>query len=392
MGEQPIFSTKAHVFQIDPATKKNWVPASKQAVAVSYYYDSARNAYRIISMDGTKVIINSTVTPNMAFTKTSQKFGQWADSRANTVYGLGFSSEQHLTKFAEKFQEVKEAARTAREKSQEKVETSSNHSQESSSSDSASQQQQQQQQPPQHPTGTPGPPGATGPAGPPGTPGTPGTPGQPPAYNGTDDEKVTQGVPVEAQLSYENERLKVALAQSSANGKKWEVELQALKSSNSRLSAALTEATASADAGKQQLHALQGEAEHLRQRVLELESETGESGAAAERNSELAQRVELLEATLHEREEEVERLKLQQEVVQQVEAQRDAASRQLKETEERAEGLAARVAELEEAVGAARAQQLEQGERLRDVLGVLDGKISELTELRESVAKLVLAD
>lgn len=34
----------------------------------------------------------------MTFTKTSQKFGQWADSRANTVYGLGFSSESHLTK------------------------------------------------------------------------------------------------------------------------------------------------------------------------------------------------------------------------------------------------------------------------------------------------------
>lgn len=33
----------------------------------------------------------------MTFTKTSQKFGQWADSRANTVYGLGFASEQHLT-------------------------------------------------------------------------------------------------------------------------------------------------------------------------------------------------------------------------------------------------------------------------------------------------------
>lgn len=32
----------------------------------------------------------------MTFTKTSQKFGQWADSRANTVYGLGFSTEQHL--------------------------------------------------------------------------------------------------------------------------------------------------------------------------------------------------------------------------------------------------------------------------------------------------------
>lgn len=34
----------------------------------------------------------------MTFTKTSQKFGQWADSRANTVYGLGFSSEHHLSK------------------------------------------------------------------------------------------------------------------------------------------------------------------------------------------------------------------------------------------------------------------------------------------------------
>lgn len=44
-----------------------------------------------------QAIINSTITPNMTFTKTSQKFGQWADSRANTVYGLGFASEQHLS-------------------------------------------------------------------------------------------------------------------------------------------------------------------------------------------------------------------------------------------------------------------------------------------------------
>uniref|UniRef100_A0A8C8GS38 WH1 domain-containing protein n=1 Tax=Oncorhynchus tshawytscha TaxID=74940 RepID=A0A8C8GS38_ONCTS len=126
---QPIFTTRAHVFQIDPTTKKNWVPASKQAVTVSYFYDSTRNSYRIISVDGSKVIINSTITPNMTFTKTSQKFGQWADSRANTVFGLGFASEQQLAKFAEKFQEVKEAAKLARDKSQEKMETSSNNSQ-----------------------------------------------------------------------------------------------------------------------------------------------------------------------------------------------------------------------------------------------------------------------
>lgn len=45
-----------------------------------------------------QVIINSTITPNMTFTKTSQKFGQWADSRASAVFGLGFSSELQLTK------------------------------------------------------------------------------------------------------------------------------------------------------------------------------------------------------------------------------------------------------------------------------------------------------
>ena len=53
--EQPIFSTRAHVFQIDPSTKRNWMPSSKHAVTVSYFYDSTRNVYRIISLDGTKV-------------------------------------------------------------------------------------------------------------------------------------------------------------------------------------------------------------------------------------------------------------------------------------------------------------------------------------------------
>lgn len=45
-----------------------------------------------------KAIVNSTVLPNMSFAKTSQKFGQWADTRVNTVYGLGFNSEMELTK------------------------------------------------------------------------------------------------------------------------------------------------------------------------------------------------------------------------------------------------------------------------------------------------------
>ncbi|KAL4702440.1 hypothetical protein ACJJTC_017646 [Scirpophaga incertulas] len=109
MGEQPIFTCKAHVFHIDPKTKRSWMSASSAAVSVSFFYDSSRNLYRIISVEGTKAVINSTITANMTFTKTSQKFGQWSDVRANTVYGLGFASEAELGKFIEKFQEVKEA-------------------------------------------------------------------------------------------------------------------------------------------------------------------------------------------------------------------------------------------------------------------------------------------
>ena len=38
-----------------------------------------------LSPHHSKVLINSTITANMTFTKTSPKFGQWSDHRANTV-------------------------------------------------------------------------------------------------------------------------------------------------------------------------------------------------------------------------------------------------------------------------------------------------------------------
>lgn len=53
--ETPIFTTKAHVFHIDPQTKRSWIPASSAAVNVNFYYDSTRSLYRIISVEGQKV-------------------------------------------------------------------------------------------------------------------------------------------------------------------------------------------------------------------------------------------------------------------------------------------------------------------------------------------------
>ncbi|XP_074933200.1 homer protein homolog 1-like isoform X3 [Phalacrocorax aristotelis] len=240
MGEQPIFSTRAHVFQIDPNTKKNWVPTSKHAVTVSYFYDSTRNVYRIISLDGSKAIINSTVTPNMTFTKTSQKFGQWADSRANTVYGLGFSSEHHLSKFAEKFQEFKEAARLAKEKSQEKMELTSTPSQESAGGDIQS-------------------------------------PLTPESINGTDDERVMPEVTQNSEPRAEPTQNALPFTHSSTISKHWEAELATLKGNNAKLTAALLESTANVKQWKQQLAAYQEEAERLHKRAVDPRSKFPEN-------------------------------------------------------------------------------------------------------------------
>lgn len=57
--EQPIFTCKAHVFHIDPKTKRSWLPASTASINVSFFYDSTRSLYRIISVEGTKVRIPS---------------------------------------------------------------------------------------------------------------------------------------------------------------------------------------------------------------------------------------------------------------------------------------------------------------------------------------------
>ncbi|CAH0598430.1 unnamed protein product [Chrysodeixis includens] len=362
MGEQPIFTCKAHVFHIDPKTKRSWMSASSAAVSVSFFYDSSRNLYRIISVEGTKAVINSTITANMTFTKTSQKFGQWSDVRANTVYGLGFASEPELGKFIEKFQEVKEAIQAQQCGATGKSVTNGN-------SGAATPVASATASPllAGRAAGGDEPPPAVSPAqalpkpevedmsvhqrahsvsstlqggyatvgraprGPLASAGAPAIVDPPPADSSEQQlryendrlklalaqrmeggyatvGRAPRGPPApeppppdaaDQQLRYENDRLKLALAQSSANAKKWEVELATLKSNNLRLTAALQESTANVDEWKRQLHqyreevararhyagkgAEANEVEQLRQRVAQLEAEL------AQKNEELAQ-------------------------------------------------------------------------------------------------------
>lgn len=350
MGEQPIYTTRAHVFQIDPTTKKNWVPASKMAVTVSYFYDSTRNSYRIISVDGSKVIINSTITPNMTFTKTSQKFGQWADSRANTVFGLGFASEQQLAKFAEKFEEVKEAAKLARDKSQEKVETLSNHSQESGRETPSSNQAS--------------------------------------SINGTDDEKISHVGPEAAVLKSENERLKSAVEQSNTNAKKWETELQTLRENNARLVDALQESSANVESWKKQLSACKEESDTLREKIAELEAQCNEAEQEKQKNAQLTVRVHELETELRDKEQELENLRKQAEIIPQLMAEVESITTKLQAAETKNNELEGRIGSLQMDISDSLQKQGNMKGELKKFMDILDGKIDELHEFRQGLSKL----
>ncbi|TMW48568.1 hypothetical protein DOY81_006357, partial [Sarcophaga bullata] len=291
--EQPIFTCQAHVFHIDPKTKRTWITASMKAVNVSFFYDSSRNLYRIISVEGTKAVINSTITPNMTFTQTSQKFGQWSDVRANTVYGLGFSSEAELTKFVEKFQEVKEATKNALKSANGSAAVTPTTSANTSPISSRTAAMQQNDNATMVDPHTVEPPNMSNTNTQNANPDSPShkllttaaesksehvtAPSPAPMVNvssggGSSGSVVGMhtgsGPPTsEQQLKYENERLKMALAQSCANAKKWEIELATLKNNNLRLTSALQESTANVDEWKRQLHTYKEENIRLKREI-----------------------------------------------------------------------------------------------------------------------------
>ncbi|KAL0966644.1 hypothetical protein UPYG_G00297800 [Umbra pygmaea] len=351
--EQPIFSARAHVFQIDPATKRNWIPASKHAVTVSFFYDGNRNVYRIISVGGTKAIINCTITPSMTFTRTSQKFGQWADSRANTVYGLGFATEQQLLQFSERFKEVKEAARLAREKSQEKMELVNSGLSIAAPQDLGDELQ------------------------------------SPPVMcvNGP-EEKMFRSQSADITLSSEKERIKKMLSEGSVCDMNLEAELFGLQDSNSKLVAALHEANNNVEQWKKQLTAYQEETERLRDQVADLEAHGGH-GPSDMLKDELTQSLEELEALLKAKDEEIHILQSKKAEYHEMEQEREEAIHRLQEMEMRNVDLERRLQNAEQNLAAS----LEERDRLESevqrAIEILDVKIFDLNDLRQSLVKLI---
>ncbi|XP_011472333.1 homer protein homolog 3 isoform X2 [Oryzias latipes] len=353
--EQPIFSARAHVFQIDPATKRNWLPASKHAVTVSFFYDANRSVYRIISVGGTKAVINSTITPNMTFTKTSQKFGQWADSRANTVYGLGFSTEQQLQQFAEQFKEIKEAARLAREKSQERFDLAN-----PALSIAAPQELSEDRHSPPLLT-----------------------------VNGPGEEKLFRSKSAEVELTAEKERVKKMLSEGSMCEINMEAELFTLQDSNAKLVAALQEANSSVEQWKNQLAEYEQETDRLRDQVAELEAQLGHPAAGQPDEEELSRSLEELEALLRAKDQEIQSLQSKKTDVGELEKEKEEAIQRLQDLERRNVELENRVQSAEKTLASSREEQEQAEVEVRRVIEVLDIKIGDLKGLRQSLAKLV---
>ncbi|XP_050403606.1 homer protein homolog 2 [Patella vulgata] len=369
-GEQPLFSTKAHVFQIDPDTKKNWIPATKQATNISYYYDNSRNSYRIIGVDGQKAVVNSVITPNMTFTKTSQKFGQWLDPRANIVYGLGFPTEVDLTKFIEKFKEIKDLTRQNSSQLIQEINGGSDnqtgsplinhkvhHSRNSSissiqSSDSGSLRERRNS-----------------------------------LTQGGQNATTTSNSQTEVQLKYENDRLKLALAQSSGNAKKWEVELQTLKNNNARLTAALQESTSNVDEWKKQLASYKEDCNRLKTKMLEME-ESHQQKLQQEVKS-LQQEVEQLQQIQQSKDKEIDELVLKFNNMSSTDDSNTALQSRIQTLEEENHDLSVKVEDLQRLLGESRVSQDRENSDLIKLQEQLGHKVTELYELHEQIVSTI---
>ncbi|XP_014004842.1 homer protein homolog 3 isoform X3 [Salmo salar] len=295
----------------------------------------------------------------MTFTKTSQKFGQWADSRANTVYGLGFATEQQLQQFSDQFKEVKEAARLAREKSQEKFELIN------PALNIAAPQISQELSEDRH-----SPPLLT--------------------VNGPEDKLFRSKSADMEQLTSEKERIKKMLSEGSICEINLEAELFTLQDSNAKLVAALHEANTGVVEWKKQLAEYQEETERLRDQVAELEAQSGRPGpSGSETRDELTQSLEELEALLKAKDEIIHNLHSRKSDIHELEKEREEAVQRLQDLETRNAELEQRVESIEQTL----ASTLEERERaeseVQRVVDVLEVKIYDLNDLRQSLAKLI---
>jgi len=108
MAEKAVFTARAVVYYFDPKTR-GWTPTTvgSNFCRVDMYENSSTVTYRVIGrglQDTTKVVINSTLAKDTAYTRASETFHQWSDNRY--IYGLNFVTKEEAESFGTGFENI----------------------------------------------------------------------------------------------------------------------------------------------------------------------------------------------------------------------------------------------------------------------------------------------
>jgi homer protein len=304
--------------------------------------------------------VNSTILPTMTFAKTSQKFGQWADHRVNTIYGLGFNAEVDLIQFMEKFNEVKEFIKTSAQstppESRPAVVATSNGSDSVAIATTNTSSPDCMQQ------------------------------------NPTESHPVTS-VPISNQLvdqlKYDNERLKIALAQSSANAKKWEQDLQTLRHNNTRLTTALQESNTNVEEWKKQLAAYRDENTRLKTKLAEIEKSSGSADILQQQLTDYKAKLENAERLSQHKDEEMIELKKKVDELKLSDAQSQKLTAKIQLVEDEKLKLRKQISELQQQLEQTQSASKAGRQQLLTAQQQLSAKINELYEMNDKLADLL---
>ncbi|KAJ8274016.1 hypothetical protein COCON_G00086410 [Conger conger] len=205
--------------------------------------------------------------------------------------------------------------------------------------------------------------------------------------NGPED-KLFRSQSADITLSSEKERIKKMLSEGSICEMNLEVELFALQDSNAKLVAALHEANANVEQWKKQLSAYQEETDRLRDQVADLETHGGH-GPSDLLKDELTQSLEELESLLKAKDEEIHILQSKKSEYHELERDRGEAIHRLQELEMRNMDLERRVQNAEQTLASSLEERDRAENEVHRVIDILDVKIFDLNDLRQSLAKLI---
>ncbi|KAF7650844.1 hypothetical protein LDENG_00119660 [Lucifuga dentata] len=168
-----------------------------------------------------------------------------------------------------------------------------------------------------------------------------------------------------------------------------EAELFTLQDSNAKLVAALQEANSSVEEWKKQLAEYQEETDRLRDQVAELEAQLGHPAAGQTGREELGRSLEELEALLSAKDQEIHNLQSKKTDVGELEKEREEAMERLQELETRNSELEDRVQNAEKTLASSQEEREQAEVEVRRIIEVLDVKIGDLNDLRQSLAKFI---